>query len=287
LEKAVEFPSFTHLLPTPDLTNPLMRLVGNPYLIPFEQWQLGGNFSKQNFKRIKNIWTSFSINQSNNYLCYINTMNANGISYRTPTNLSGYFNEVFSISIKRGISKRFDVGFWLSERNTIVPEIFNNQKNYGNNFAFNFYPTLSITGSDKIDFEFTPGISYSDYKNNLNPSVNYHQWFPEINSNVRWNCWKGCELSSDLSIDDKRAIPGIGKIISIWNINFQQALDANEKYNLKLSAYDIFNQNVTITRIVNGSFINTTESNLLRRIIGLSFIYKMKGKNTESGGAAY
>ncbi|MEY4877210.1 MAG: hypothetical protein RL708_2359 [Bacteroidota bacterium] len=286
-EKAVEFPSFIHLLPIQDLTNPWMRLVGNPYLLPFEQWQLAGSFSKQNYKRIKNLWSNFSINQSDNYLCYVNTMNANGISYRTPTNLSGYFNESFSISAKTGLTKKLDLGVWFSERNTITPEIFNQQKNYGNNFAFNCFPTLSINGSEKIDFEFGLGLSYSDYKNNLNSTVNYHQWLPEINTNMRVNVWKGAELNWDLGIEDKRAIPGIGKVISIFNLFFQQALDKDEKYNLKFTCYDLFKQNITISRSVNGSFVNTSQSNLLQRFFGLSFIYKMKGKNSEGGGAAY
>ena len=286
-EKVVEFPSFTHLMPLQNLTNPWLRLLGNPYLVPFEQWHFTTHISKQNYHRFKNIWANADVSQSDNYLCYINTIDANGISYRTPTNLSGYFNESVSTSLKYGLTKKWDANLWVSERNTIVPDIFNGQKNYGKNFAVNFNPSISLNGSEKWDVDFGVGMSYAQYKNDLNTSVNYHQWLPELSHSIRWHCWKGAELNYDLNIEDKRNIPGIGKVISVFNFFYQQALDKDEKYNLKFSCYDLFKQNITITRTVNGSYINTTQSNLLQRFFMLSFIYKMKGKNTEGGGASY
>jgi hypothetical protein len=286
-EKAVEFPSFNHLMPLQNIANPWSRLVGTPYLLPFEQWQLSGNISKQNFKFLKNIWSNFTVSQSDNYLCYTNAIGVNGISYRTPINLAGYFNENINTDLRIKINKKWDFGCWLSERYTIVPEKFNDQKNFGKNFAFIINPKLIITNSEKLEVDFGVSINYSDYKNNLNKSVNYHQWIPAFEGNARANLWKGSEINAELNIYDKRAIPGIGKIIPIANLYLQQALDKDEKYNLKLTCYDILKQNVTIQRIVNGSFVNSSESNQLQRFFMLSFIYKMKGKNTEGGGAAY
>ena len=286
-EKVVEFPSFTHLMPLQNISNPWMRLVGNPYLVPFEQWHMGGVFSKQNYKRFKNIWSNFDLSQSDNYLCYVNSISANGITYRTPKNLSGYFNENIGLNIKRGLTKKLDFGCWISERYTIVPEIFNEQKNFGNNFAINFNPNISISNSEKLEFDFGVGANYSNYKDQLNPSVNYNQWLPELSTSLRVDLWKGSELNCDLDVEDKRNIPSIGKVVSIFNLYLQQALDKDEKYNLKFTCYDLFKQNVTLSRTVTGSYINTTQSNLLQQFFMLSFIYKMKGKNTEGGGAAY
>jgi hypothetical protein len=286
-EKAVDFPSFNHLMPIQNLTNPLSRLVGNPYLLPFEQWQFAGRFSKQNVGRFKNIWTGFTLNQSDNYLCYINSINQSGISYRTPTNLSGYFNENVNLDVRFKLTKKLDLGAWFSERYTITPELFNQQKNQGKNFAFNFNPKLLITGSDKLELDFGFAINYSDYQNNLNSAVNYKQWIPGCEGNLRLNLWKGSELNWDIDIYDKRAIPGVGKIIPITNLYVQQALDKDEKYNLKLTCYDILKQNITLVRTVNGSFVNIAENNQLQQFFMLSFIYKMKGKNSEGGGAAY
>jgi hypothetical protein len=287
IEKTVEFPSFVHLLPIQDLTNPWMRLIGNPYLVPFEQWHGGLVFNKQNYHRFKNIWLNMDANQSDNYLCYMNTTNAQGISYRTPINLAGYFSETSGNNFKISISKKWDVGMWISENYSITPEIFNQQKNYGKSFAFSFFPSLSLSGSDKLDIDFGTGAAYSEYKNNLNAAVNYSQLLPSLTHSIRWNCWKGAELNYDLNIEDKRNIPSIGKVVTLFNIFYQQALDKSEKLNLKLSCYDLFKQNVTITRSVNGSFVNTSQSNLLQRFFMISFIYKMKGKSSEGGGATF
>ena len=110
---------------------------------------------------------------------------------------------------------------------------------------------------------------------------------PELSTSLRVDLWKGSELNCDLDVEDKRNIPSIGKVVSIFNLYLQQALDKDEKYNLKFTCYDLFKQNVTLSRTVTGSYINTTQSNLLQQFFMLSFIYKMKGKNTEGGGAAY
>src|SRR5690606_16771204 len=91
--------------------------------------------------------------------------------------------------------------------------------------------------------------------------------------NIRTVLKYGTELNSDLRIADNRNIPGIGKLVPVWNAYLQQPLGKTGKYNIKLSAYDILKQNTNISRFASDNYIYLNTSNRLQRYFMLSLVY--------------
>ena len=61
-----------------------------------------------------------------------------------------------------------------------------------------------------------------------------------------------------------------------WNAYIQQPLDKNNKYYLKLTAYDILKQNTNISRTAMDNFVYITQSNRLQQYFMLTLVYKIK-----------
>ena len=287
ISKVVDFPNNVQLLPVSNLSDPWVHLSGNPLLLPFEQWNFSAYYNISSFKRLKSFWSDFNLNQSDNYFAQSNTVDNAGITYRKPVNLSGYFTENVNLSPTFKISKIFNISCEVLQKFNRIPAIVNNQAYIATTRSYGITPGIGIEISDKTEINISANYDYTQYINPNNPSFGFNQLIPVYTAGIRSDLWQGAEIKTDFNVTDNRAIPGVGRVINLWNLYYQQALDKKGKYNLKVTCYDLLNNNIGLSRTATGSYISIQQNNILQRFFMLTLVYKMKGKKTESGGSVY
>lgn len=276
LEKSIMFPTSNDLMPVLNLNNNYQRFSGNTNLQPQETYKASTYISVRQIKFFKSLYLMGDISYSDNSKIYTNTTNNEGIVVRTPINETGLRSYNLSGGFDKKLSKLLIFKTYISNRYSHSPTFYNNQKTFTNNNNWGIYPGLTFSVKDSFEAGVSLNINAQDFKNNLNQNLNYQQTTVGYDFSLRTVFKWGMELNSNVNFNDQRKVPGIGKIVTVWNLYLQQPLGKKAKFNLKLTAYDILKQNTSISRYVNDNYVYINQSNQLTQYFMLSLVYKIK-----------
>jgi len=274
--KASIFPSITDLLPVLNISNNYNRRIGNPNLSPTDNYTARTYASFYRLKGFKYLYLGGSSTFSNTAKIWVNRQTEDGIIVSSPENARNYKSIRAWLNTSKKISNLINLQFGISKNNSHNPMVINNLKAFGNNSSLTISPGINFSQADSLDFTFGMDWNYNKYTNTLNERLNYKQNIFSYNFDLRTIIKNGTEISSNLNVSDQRNVPGIGKIVPVWNAYIQQPLGKNNKYFLKLTAYDILKQNTNISRTATDNFIYITQSNRLQQYFMLTLVYKIK-----------
>lgn len=276
-------PSVNNLQPIIDNSNPLYIKVGNPDLIPQIQHEASINYNMFNAINFTNLY--FNINYSyyqNQFIqeLTVDSLNATTtkpINYTGGQNIGTYAGYGFPI-----IKNKFTINFSYSY-------------NLGNSFSFvNAIRNKTITNSHYPGFRIniTPGEIYSIYANayfgfsdtkydvntNLNQSIFTQNYSLELNTLTVWGIYINSKFSYSRTSNDQF---GTAVDIPILNASIYKVFLKNNRGELRISVYDIFNKSQNIYQTASVNAITETRFNTLRRYGMLSFTYNLRGVNVE------
>lgn len=274
-----EQPSIEQLQPIRDNSNPLYVNIGNPNLQPSFS-----NNASIDFTYFKMTGTSmnfsFGWNQTFNSIISKETVDQ--------------FNKTTSQFINRNTPPSFDAYLYFSR--SIGKPSENGYGNIGLNISANRYAFLSILNNEDIistQTSFSAGPSLSYYKSkvlniNYNANLTYSVSNASIGNigsnfmishlhNVRTTIylpWK-MELASDVNMRFQPANNSFNTSRNIikWNASLLKKFMKNSQAQVKLSVFDILNQNTGYNRSVSGNSFYESASNFIPRYGILSFIW--------------
>ncbi len=258
------------------------RSIGNPNLAQSLINNASFNFRRQPKKGfIQRFVTYLNYSQSDNYKVTQSFTDENGLIQSNPVLLTGYqnFNSYTSAAFK--VYRKILLTYGLSQVYNEMPTLFNNNKVLNKSSSFDHSLGFGYEFSDSLAFNISYELNQTNNKNDGNELLNYNQVTQGVSGSLRSILPFGTSIKLNLDIDDQRAVPGIGKIVPLFHAYIQHPLDKNQKWNLKLTAYDIFKQNVGISRSASNGFVTISESNRLQQYFMLTLIYKVK----KMGGA--
>jgi len=276
--QSASLPSGSDLVPIYNVFNVWQQAVGNVNLGQTITNNLNLYFYKT-FKSkspLKTMYFNYQYTESDNYKANNTFTTLDGVQQISPTLLSGY--RYFSASNSLSVKTFKNSALYVSASNTYqqLPSIAN-EIIVRNTFTTNNYRVfLNLNKTDSFFSSVSLSINQSSNRNDNFSRLNFTQIVPSIETNIRFINRFGTEFNADFEIQDNRAIPGIGKIIPLLHCFIQQPLDKKHTFNIKLTAYDIFKQNVGISRVVNNGFVNTTMSNRLQQFFMFTLVYKVK-----------
>lgn len=285
----VNEPSVNNLQPVTDNSNPLYVQNGNPALKPAVSHSLNINTYNYNVKSNinYNVYLYGTIND--NAVVYARTVDKSGVQVTTPVNANGVWatqaNMNFNKQVKFSKDWKFSAGanMWATYNQGLV--IVNEYKSTIRNLGISPRANISFNWKDIFEFRQNYGVSWnkSSYTGNVFPGLETltHNAGSEVvvRQPKHW-VW---ETSIDYRHNPQVA-PGIQKDILRWNaaVNFLSLKD--DKGQLKLSVYDLLNQNTSVRRTVNENYVEDYETTVLKRYFMLTFTYNIRSFGGRVGG---
>ncbi len=282
---AVQEPSIQQLQPIEDNSDPLNIFIGNPNLKPEYRHVLDLNyllFDRFSFTR---IFTNLNYTYTENKIKYAQTINELFVRTNRPINVRNEHNFRSNISFGtpiRPLKIKFDVDL-----------------DYNFNRGITFINTLenntersTIAGGLRIDNRNDDLIEIS-----LGARWSYTQTFYSISSHFDQDYFnqtyytdlglklpKGIRLNSSLDYAIYRGRSnGFNDQIPIWNASISKFLLKGDQLQIRLSAKDLLNRNVGLTRNAELNYIEDIRINSLGRYFMLSMIYSIKGFGSGDG----
>jgi hypothetical protein len=276
-------PSFTQIQPVPDVTNPNNVVFGNPELSP--------SFRHSVNLRYNNYLPNDKVNLSANvvYNLYESQIINDQVSILTPfgqtlqtyfVNLSGTHNVNANYNISKQSNDRaynfalngtINYSYQLSQSNGITEHL--TTWDVGERFGPRINPNTSL--------EINPFISYD-----INRSFNTISGFnsPEIKRtalNLEGRFFLGKDKTFTIEYDlSKNYIDGLASNITknpfVANAYLEKEFFKRKNGILRISAFDIFNQNNFINHQSNNNGYTDTKSNALSRYVLVSFILNLQ-----------
>jgi hypothetical protein len=291
-------PSISQLQNVPNVSNGLFVTMGNPYLKQQTSNTVSSRYTYTNTKKGTSFFANVYFQQISNYIgssTFIasrdsvitpNVILKAGSQLTRPVNLDGYYS--LRSFLTYGLPLKFikstvnlNAGFtWAAN-----PGIVNNVSTLSNNYAYSGGAVIASNISQYIDFT----LSYSGTYNVIQPQQNKNYFSQTIGIKFNLLDKKGWFFNNDLSNQSYSGLTaGFNQNYWLWNVAAGKKFFKNQNGELKLSVFDLLNQNQSVTRTVTGTYVEDDRNLVLQQYFMLTFTYKLKSFGTpetkEKGG---
>ena len=287
-------PSFTQLQPVKDISNPQYQTLGNPLLKPSVAHIFSTSFNNLNFLTGQTFFVGANYNFTNNQIVNnTSRVGGNGSQLTTFENVDGnYTVSGFYNFSKPWKNRTYIISFNGTAALNNNISLIDGQRNLAKNlllaqgikFEFNWKDWL------EIDFGGRYGLNRVRYTLPGQQNVDYGSW--TLTNNMRIDIPGGWVLRSDLEYIINRGLSSsVNQNIALLNSSFEKTIFKKKNGIFRISGYDIFKQNTSIARTINGNNIVDTRVNRLTRYFMMTFIYRFNkfsgaqtSGSTPSGG---
>ncbi|UBM60546.1 TonB-dependent receptor family protein [Marinilongibacter aquaticus] len=273
-------PSMTNLQPYKDISNPLYVREGNPDLQPEVTHTFSVNTGMYNPVTFVNFHVNLQMtyyesqivqNQSIDPETLVTTYKAGNV--KGGQKFTPYLGFGFPI-VKTKLSAYLSGGPSYTKSIALI----NDQETETSTFAHNYRANLDFTPVDWISLYVGGNFGLNTTKYKQNPSQN--QEILNIGAFTNMNL----KLPKDFYFDAKFNYTrfenerfGFDRKVPILNLFAYKLLGKAKKWELRLSAYDVFKQNKTINQFAGQNYVTQSQTRTLSRYFLLGITYNMKG----------
>jgi hypothetical protein len=293
-------PSTTQMQKVVDVSNPLFLTTGNPQLKQEIRHFAMSRFSHSNKDKTSNLFGMLFFQRIQNYIgnstlfaerdtvIYGQKVNR-GTQLSMPENFDGAWNGRILTTIGFPVKPiksnlNFNTGFSYNRLPSTI-DTMNNftsapRVNFSNSYGINMGTVLSSNISEKIDFSLTYNINYNIVENTLQPNSNNNYFYQIGSVTFNWEFWKGFFVQNSITYQNYNGISSnINNQYTLWNFNLGKKLFKNKSGEIKLSCFDILDQNKSLNRNVTESFIEDSNTQVLQQYFILAFTYSLRNFN--------
>lgn len=273
-----------------DNSNPLQLRSGNPDLKQDYQHSLSLRYMSANFMQMSYFFTmisgSYTMNSIGNNTIVsskdtlLNSSIAllRGAQLIQPVNIDGAF------SVRSLVTYGMPVEFVKSNINlsTFVnlsrsPGKINGEVNYSTTPTVGAIFVVSSNISPELDFTVTSFSTKSFVRNSLQKELDADYFTQNSRLRLNWIFWEGIVFTSELGHQYSTGLSqGYNQSIVLWNFGLGKKFLPNNAGELKLTVFDVLNQNKNTQRSSTDAYIEDTRTNTLQRYALLTFTYTLR-----------
>lgn len=286
-------PSVNQLNNIVNNSNPLLVTQGNPDL-------------KQEYSH--RIFTRIALGQSDTYkslniFAFVqNTFNyignavmspgadtvlSNGYTLRegarltTPTNMNGYWMGRSSLTYSFPLDLiKSNIGLTTGYTYSRTPGLINDERNFVNNHGITESITIGSNFSRNFDFTLGYMASYNIVKSVLLPESNQNYFFHTLEFKAEYVFNNGFLLQSNIGQYLYRGLSSsFNRDFVLWNVGVGKKILKDQRGELRLSVFDILNQNNSVSRNVTENYVEDVGNSILNRYFMLTFSYNFRKFN--------
>ncbi|NVO21484.1 MAG: TonB-dependent receptor [Bacteroidetes bacterium] len=286
-------PSTGQLQKVIDNSNPLLLSTGNPDLKQEIRHFAMSRFSHSNAAKTANIFTMLFFQKTQNYIgnntfiagsdtaFLVNGDSAimkRGAQLSVPKNLDGAWNARALLTVGFPIKPiKCNINFNTGISYNQIPSLINGKANESKTYGLNLGSVLSSNISEKLDFTLTYNVNYNLVENTIQPSLNSNYLFQIASAQFNWEFWKGFFIQNSVTYQNYQGISTkITTQYTLWTLNVGKKLFKNKAGEIKLSGYDILDQNKSLNRSVTDTYIEDSNTEVLKQYFMLTFTYNLR-----------
>ena len=272
-------PTFQQSQPTPDFSNLQNVTFGNPDLRPEFTNTLSMRYNNFDFITgnvfFGNLSATFVKDKIVNDVTRKGNFGGQEIRY---LNQDGYFNVNAFYTLSKPIKNRkyvFNYGGFINYNNNI--SYLNTQKNIGKNWLLTQRFSMDYKLKNWLEMSGGGTFSLNKSNNSLNQSINNNIQSWTITHSARMFFKHDFNFNYDV---EKILTSGYtDNVVAnpfIVNATLEKQLLKSKNASIKLQAFDLLNENISVSRNVNANNASITDSrtNRLKRYFMLSFVYR-------------
>ena len=282
---SVNEPSIQQLQPVPDNSDPINIFAGNPDLIPEYNHTLRLNYVNFDQFSFRSFFAFVNARYTRNNITNQTIIDENFTQFTQPVNVDYDFNISGNLNFSTPLKlfrTRLNIGSRLSYNNSLV--FINGIENVRNRWTPSLNARIENRSKKKIDWEVGGRVSYNVTNYNLSDrsqSFSNQSAFTDITYNVK----KSFAINTGLDVNFYSEEQfGEATTVPIWKASVSKYFLKNQKLELKLSVFDILDQNVGISRSNGLNSIENSEITSLGRYGLLSVIYSIRAAGQQQGG---
>ncbi len=287
-------PSVSQLQNVLDVSNPLLISSGNVALEPSYENSLMTRFSIRKPSKGRNFFIFLRGRYSSNYISNSTSIIANdtiinstpinaGSQLTRPENLDKYLSvdifSVYSISLKKLRSNlNFDGGY----NHSYTPAILENELYYSQNKRVRLGVKLSSNVSEYLDFSvgYNGNLNFATSSNQITTQTYLNH---DLNATAYYLLKKRVVISAEYNFNIYNGLSdSYDQSYHLLNASLGYKFLKNQALELKITSFDLLNQNTSIRRTVTETYTEDGNTIVLQRYFMLHLTYTFK--NFKSGG---
>ena len=278
-------PSITQLQPVLDQSNINNQTIGNPNLKRSYNHNLNLRYFSTKILAQRNFFALLNAQVTNNSIVNYDSVLPSRVILSKPVNVNGAYRINGSVNYGFGIKKLY------SRFNFGINGGFNNNVNYSNGLlnttiVKSVGPSFTYTYQldEVMDINLTARHSYSTTANKINTALNTNYLTRVYGADVTNYLPFEIVLNQSLNytVNEGRAA-GFNTAVPIWNASVSKFFMKNKRAELKLSAFDILNKNIGVSRNVSQNQIVDQSYNVINQYFLIGFTYSLQ-KSGLAGG---
>lgn len=272
-------PTVTQLQPIEDISDPLNITKGNPELKQSFTNAFRVNYSSFDPYTQKSFFIFGNIRQTFNAIVNSDSLFINGFRLTTFENVAGIYsgnlnaNMGFPVKIAESkINMNLGAGLAYGKNKNIL----NNKENQIHNL--NITQRVSATYLFKELFDVTLGgnINWNRVTYSLQAAQNTNFLTYGADLDLNFFLPKGFTLGNTITYNGNSGrADGFNPNFTLWNAYLAKSVLKNKRGEIRLTAYDLLNQNTGLDRTANGNFVQDTKYLVLNRYFLLTFTFNL------------
>jgi hypothetical protein len=261
-------PSIDQIQPLRNNSTPNNIAIGNANLTQEFTQSVGLSFNDYKMLSNRYIWMNANFDFTDNAISRSETIDATGQRVYQYINVDGNHGGWGYVGIGRKITKiNLDAGVYGSLNirkvnsviNNIITRSDNNRYSLGMRFGYQ-------SEGEKIEINYNPEYSYNDNRSSVNTqTTSFYTFENEFSISFKLPLKFEAGTDADWFIRQKTSVFDQNNNVFKWNAYVAKKLLKNDVLELRLSVFDILNQNLGFSRYAQNNIITQDKYNTIRR----------------------
>ncbi len=199
-----------------------------------------------------------------------------GARLTSPVNLNGYYNISSMVSYGMPINRiKSNLNFNLNAGVSHTPSIVNNVTNNALSPTYGLGIVWSSNISKMWDFTVSSQTNYTEQFNSVQTSSNTSYVNQQSKFKINIMPWKGFVFTSEITHQLYEGVSdNFSQNYALWNAGVGYKFMKKDAAEVRITAFDLLNQNQTISRNFTETYTENVYTNILNQYYLLNFSYK-------------
>ncbi|WPP50700.1 outer membrane beta-barrel protein [Catalinimonas niigatensis] len=270
--------------------NPLVLRQGNPALRQQYQHQLNGRFGVAQIEKSSSFFVMLGGSYTQDYvgrstritsqdtLLQDDILLRRGAQLIRPVNFKSSWNIRSFMSYGLPVnSLKSNLNFNSSVKFNRNPGMINDQMNYANNVGFGLGWVLSSNKSEQFDFTLSSHSNYNLVQNTLRRELNNNYFNHSSELKLHARTGQGLFAETDVNHQFYTGLStNFNQNFWLLNLSVGKKIFKHQLGELKLTVFDLLNQNNSISRNVGEAYVEDVQTSVLNRFALLTFTYQLR-----------